>query len=127
MVSLTLNTNKGSNWDLVIENGDVLMVADNDYIAQKVKQILLFNRGEFFRNTDAGIPWFQEFLGVKNPDFAAMKSVIKDSLKKNDVLIGLGVTSVSVDNIVVDKQARTMSMSIDVATDDNVTTTEVTI
>jgi hypothetical protein len=127
MLSLALNSTKNQAWDLVVIDGELQTISNSDYLAQKVKQLLLFSQGEFFRNSESGIPWFQDFLGVKNPDIAALKSVIKDTLKNNAVLIALGVTSVEVNDVVIDKQSRSMSLKIEVATSDTTTVTEFTI
>lgn len=127
MTSLELNATKNQAWDIIVENGDIKLIQDENYITQKVKQILLTSKGEFFRDTTIGVPWFDDYLGVKNPDIASLKSVIRDSIKKNKILISLGVNSVDVYDVVVDNQTRSMSLKIDIATGDAQTTTEFTL
>jgi len=127
VVSLELNATKNQAWDIIVENGDIKLIQGDNYITQKVKQILLTSQGEFFRDTSVGIPWFDDFLGVKNPDIASLKSVIRDSLKKNKILISMGVTAVDITDVVVDNKTRSMSLKIDITTGDAQTTTEFTL
>ncbi len=127
MLSLKLNATKNQAWDVIIEDGDIVLSRDADYIAQKIKQLLLFNRGEFFRNTTLGMPWFDTILGQKNPDISTITTIITDTIIKNKILIGLGVTSATVTDVVIDSRARSMSMKLEVTALDVTTSTELVI
>ncbi len=127
MKSLKLNTTKDQAWDIIISEGDVVLISDADYIPQKIKQLLLFVRGEFFRNTTLGMPWFDTILGQKNPDVATITTIITDTITKNKILKKLGVTSAVVTNVAIDGSNRTMSMSLEVKANGQTTVTELVI
>ena len=127
MISLKLNSTKNEAWDLVVVDGDLLTISGEEYIAQKVKQILLLAQGDYFRNTTIGIPWFTDILGVKNPDLASIKTILIDAVAKNKILIELGVTKVEIPDLSFDKTARTMSLTMDIITDNNSITAEFVI
>jgi hypothetical protein len=53
---------------LVVTNGDLVICDNLDAIIQDVSRRLKFFLGEWFLNTKAGIPYFQEILGKHKPD-----------------------------------------------------------
>lgn len=75
--------------------GDIDLTANNftvvtdlaTVVRQKAKDVLTLFQGEWFLDASDGTPWFQLILGIKNPDFSAIKSAIKSRLQ--------GVTGVS--------------------------------
>lgn len=57
-------------------NGDLLMVDGAARIAQQVKVTLLMFLGEWFMNTDFGVPYVESIL-VKNPKMAAINAILR--------------------------------------------------
>lgn len=52
-----------SEYDIYTEDGDLVLVQDEDQVAQYVEIRLLSYLGEWFLNTDLGTPYFQSILG----------------------------------------------------------------
>ena len=127
LTSLLLNNVKGEEWDLVFCNGILMTVSGRYYISQKVKQLLLTNQQEFFRDIEYGIQWFNEILGAKNPDISTVKSLIESFLQSNTTLQELGVTSIIVDNVTIDNKNRAMTINITIEADGSQEPLEVTI
>ena len=74
-----------TNWDLIIENGDLKMVDTIAAIDQHLTQRLKTFLGEWFLDVREGVPYFQYIL-VKNPD-----PVVVDTLFKNEIINTPGV------------------------------------
>src|SRR5262249_5038662 len=68
---------------LVIENGDLVLTFGLESIRQDVRARLRFFAGEWFLNTDEGVPYFEHVL-VKSPDQTLLRSVFRD------VILGAG-------------------------------------
>jgi hypothetical protein len=52
------------NGDWAIENFGFAFTSDNvEYVKQKIKIRLQFFKGEYYLNTDTGVPYYQEILG----------------------------------------------------------------
>lgn len=60
--------------DLLLVQGDLTLVNDLDAIKQEVDIRLRFMLGEWFLDTEAGVPYFQQIL-VKSPNTSAIRSV----------------------------------------------------
>lgn len=67
------------NGDLLISNGQIQMVFDENLIRQKVKTVLSTNKNEWFLNVDEGIN-FRNILG---------KNVDREELIENEISQGL--------------------------------------
>lgn len=65
--------------DLVIENGDLVLVDGSEAVRQNLLQNLRMFRGEWFLAQDQGVPYYENIL-IKNPNpdvvDGALKSVI---------------------------------------------------
>lgn len=76
-IALDIKTN-----DLLFVNGDLVFVENIAYVRQKLKVRLQWFLGEWFLNTDLGLPYFTEIL-TKNPNRVAIidyfKKVILDT------------------------------------------------
>ncbi len=65
--------------DLVLTGGDLDMVADGAAIRQEADIRLQFMLGEWFMDTEAGVPYFQNIL-VKSPNLAAIETILTDEI-----------------------------------------------
>jgi hypothetical protein len=93
------------NRDLKISNGDFLLCAtDIDAITQALSIRLKTLAGEWFLNTNAGIPYLTKILG-KNIDERFLRKVIADEVKST-----LEVSDIS--NFVMQPGANNRSVSI---------------
>lgn len=112
-INILLNNTSGEEWDIVYSEApfQLQIIRNEDYIAQKAKQILLTSRDEVFTDKDYGIPWIDEILGQKNPDLGNIRRILLSTLEVNQTLLDLGVTNVSIGNISVDPLTRNMSIS----------------
>lgn len=67
----------GADHDLRIgRNGDLLLVDGAARVAQQVKITLLMFLGEWFMDTDFGVPYIESIL-VKNPKMAAINAILR--------------------------------------------------
>lgn len=62
--------------DLQLVNGDLVLGAD---VAQAVRIRFLFVRGEWFRNRNEGIPYYEEIF-IKNPKLEQINALFRNSL-----------------------------------------------
>lgn len=69
-----------TNKDLVIEDYNLKMTTtDGEYIAQKIENLLLFFKGEWFLNEDLGLPYYDDIL-IKNPDLNLVTNLFKSEV-----------------------------------------------
>ncbi len=66
--------------DIVIENHDLVLVkdatGDPQQIEQNLKERLLFFKGEWFLDTEHGIPYFTDIM-KKNPNIPDVEAILK--------------------------------------------------
>lgn len=77
-------------------DGNLAMAEDNEAIAQHVKQRLLFYRGEWFLDTEAGVPWFQEIF-VRPHNDGIIEALIKREILDTDGIAELTEFKMQVD------------------------------
>ena len=77
-IAMDVNTN-----DIVLKNGDVLLIDNAERIAQQILISLRFWLGEWFLDTRQGVPYLAYIL-VKNPNEAHIKHVLTDAIKNVD-------------------------------------------
>ncbi len=77
-------------------DGNLAMAEDNEAIAQHVKQRLLFYRGEWFLDTEAGVPWFQEIF-VRPHNDGIIEALIKREILDTDGIVELTEFEMQVD------------------------------
>lgn len=65
--------------DLVIENGDLVLVADADALTQTIRTELQLFQGEWFLDESAGMPYYQSIL-VKNPSLSAVREIFRKKI-----------------------------------------------
>jgi hypothetical protein len=99
ITNLFLDNRSGQEWDIVIEDGQLLTVTGIEYIVQKVTQFLRFVKNEVITGGEYGIPYFEDILGVKNPNLSSIQQTLIESILDNETLSNLGVTDVSIDSV----------------------------
>ena len=129
ITNLLLNPDAGVEWDICIENGQILTVSQDEYVTQKIKQVLLTGLGEVQTDLDYGIPWLDEILGVKNPDLVVISSILIEAIEDNEVLKKLGVVNVAIPNIelTADRNLNIGNMAITMSDDTEILVGGVTI
>lgn len=55
-----------------VNNYDLKLLSEIDYVVQKIKRRLRIIKGEWFLDANAGISYYEDVL-VKNPDLAKIK------------------------------------------------------
>jgi len=62
--------------DLLIQDLDLQLAEKSDYIRQSLQIRLSFSQGEWFLDTQAGTPLYQDVL-VKNPNLPNIENIFK--------------------------------------------------
>ena len=98
MSSIKINSSN----DIEIINNDLFLIEGRDEIAQVLRQELRFFLGEWFLNTDGGIPYLQEIL-KKNPNASTI-----DAIFKNKILESPGVIELTEYELTLEKRKLTL-------------------
>jgi len=110
ITNIKLSETQGEIWDIIIQDGQLLLTSGEDYITQKVKSLLQTAVGEVTENMEFGVPYFEEILGIKNPDLALIKTIFENVILSSEVLMKLGVTSCNINSINLDKVNRDLKI-----------------
>lgn len=71
---------QSSTHDLAIgANGDLWLLQDSDRVTQQIEITLLTLLGEWFLDTDFGVPYLEEIM-VKNPKLAAVNAILRQRI-----------------------------------------------
>jgi hypothetical protein len=84
--------------DLIIENSDLQLVDEREWLLQSVKIKFLFFLGEWFLDTTAGLDHFGLVL-VKDPDLNLIDNMFKIALIEYDEIIEILDYSSSLDTV----------------------------
>jgi len=68
--------------DLVVQNGDLLLVEEPDASGQRIKHRLLTFIGEYFLDLNFGTPYYDNIL-VKAPRIDVISAIIKAEILKS--------------------------------------------
>ena len=68
----------GADHDLVIKNFDLVLTDDAQSLKQRIKQQLLFVKGEWFFNEELGTEYYPS---IAEKDLGVIKAVIADSIR----------------------------------------------
>jgi hypothetical protein len=68
--------------DLVLKNGDILLVEEPDASGQRIKHRLLTFIGEYFLDLNFGTPYYDNIL-VKAPRIDVISAIIKAEILKS--------------------------------------------
>ena len=84
------------------ENGDMKVVEDYNQVIQHIKQRLQTFKGEWFLNSDEGVP-YMDYVFIDNPDLNTISTVIKRAIVTTP-----GVESISEFAMTFDKPSRSL-------------------
>lgn len=105
---LAMNVNTG---DLVVKDGDLMIVSNAERVAQQVLITLREWLGEWFLNTSDGVPYL-EYILVKNPNENHIRQILTEAIESVD-----GVTKVTELEFAFNRILRTLSVSYEIDTD----------
>ena len=91
-----------STHDIVLNGYDLQIVNDVDLIRQRIKQRILTIQGEWFLNTDIGLPWFEEIIG-KGSEEQQISALLIRQIAETE-----GVDVIIEFNLTLDRRVRTM-------------------
>lgn len=97
--------------DLVLRDGDVLLIDNAERVAQQILITLRFWLGEWFLDTKDGIPYL-EYVLVKSPNLLHIRQIFTEAMEKVD-----GVRRVEKMNLVFDVKNRSLRVDYEVSTD----------
>lgn len=97
--------------DLVLRDGDILLIDNAERVAQQILITLRFWLGEWFLDTKDGIPYL-EYVLVKSPNLLHIRQIFTEAMEKVD-----GVKRVEEMNLVFDAKNRSLHVDYEVSTD----------
>ena len=108
MSSLALNSDN----DFHFEKGKLVFISGyntDDEIIQRLRMRFKFFKGEWFLNSEHGLPYFEEILGTKNLDSNIIESVLR-----KEVLSVEGIREITKSSIDYDAENRKIKYTISV-------------
>lgn len=105
---LAMNVQTG---DLVVRNGDLMIVNNGERVAQQVLITLREWLGEWFLKTSDGVPYL-EYILIKNPNEAHVRQVLSEAIQSVD-----GVKGVTELEFAFNRILRTLTVSYEIDTD----------
>lgn len=105
---LAMNVQTG---DLVVRNGDLMIVNNGERVAQQVLITLREWLGEWFLKTSDGVPYL-EYILVKNPNEAHVRQVLSEAIQSVE-----GVKGVTELEFAFNRILRTLTVSCEIDTD----------
>lgn len=97
--------------DLVLRDGDVLLIDNAERVAQQILITLRFWLGEWFLDTKDGIPYL-EYVLVKSPNLLHIRQIFTEAMEKVD-----GVKRVEEMNLAFDVKNRSLRVDYEASTD----------
>ena len=97
--------------DLVLRDGDILLIDNAERVAQQILITLRFWLGEWFLDTKDGIPYL-EYVLVKSPNLLHIRQIFTEAMEKVD-----GVKRVEEMNLAFDVKNRSLRVDYEVSTD----------
>lgn len=105
---LAMNVKTG---DLIVRNGDLMIVNNGERVAQQVLITLREWFGEWFLKTSDGVPYL-EYILVKNPNEAHVRQVLSEAIQSVE-----GVKGVTELEFAFNRILRTLTLSYEIDTD----------
>ena len=100
-----------SSSDLVVDHGDLLVIDNAERVAQQILITLREWAGEWFLNTDDGIPYL-EYVLVKTPNQAHIRQILSEAILAVD-----GVNKISSLELSYRRVERSLAVEYVVETD----------
>ena len=97
--------------DIVLQNGDILMIDNAERVAQQIQITLRFWLGEWFLNTTDGVPYL-EYILVKQPNMAHIRQIITEQIQSVE-----GVKAVTDMELTFDQRERNLLVEYTADTD----------
>ena len=107
--------------DLVLENGDLMIIDNAERVAQQILISLRFWQGEWFLRTADGVPYLERIL-VKNPNLAHIRQILTEQIQAVP-----GVEIVNNMDLDYDQQARSLRVEYTAKTNYGLLTRTVTL
>lgn len=105
---LAMNVKTG---DLIVRDGDLMIVNNGERVAQQVLITLREWLGEWFLKTSDGVPYL-EYILVKNPNEAHVRQVLSEAIQSVE-----GVKGVTELEFAFNRILRTLTVSYEIDTD----------
>ncbi len=105
---IAMNTSSG---DLVVTNGDLMIIDNAERIAQQIIITLREWSGEWFLNTADGIPYL-EYVLVKNPNEDHIRQILSEAILDVD-----GVQSITSMDLTFSRVNRSLIVEYEAVTD----------
>jgi hypothetical protein len=96
----------GTDGDLLVTAGDLVLISDVPAIAQDLAQAYSLFNGEDPVAPAEGFPWFENVLG-KKPDLGVLRQVFVDKGEER-----LGIASIDRVNLSYDRSLRKLSVAV---------------
>ncbi len=100
--NIAIDANTG---DFTVAAGQLVMVSDGESIAQAIGSALQVFKGEYYLDEEEGMPYFQDILGVKNPDPNVLESIFRGAIAAVP-----GVLQITALDLEMDKALRSLSV-----------------
>lgn len=108
MVDIALHAN---NHDILIKDGDFLLIDNAERVAQQIKVKLLTFLGEWFLDTTWGVPYL-EYILVKQPNQELIKQILSEQILSVD-----DVKSLNALELDYQVKVRTLIINYEVSTE----------
>lgn len=94
--------------DLAIIDFDLKLTDETSVVAQRVKRALLLFKGEYFLDSDLGMPYYNDILGTKN-SIDTIQAIFINAIREVK-----GVADVKEFNIAFDNPNRTLTINMSI-------------
>lgn len=84
--------------ELSVVNGDLATVDGEAALRQDVLTALRLFKGEWFLDTDQGVPYFDKILGQKNISTAELRRILAPVVMGREGVVSLDSCRVTIDN-----------------------------
>lgn len=113
---MTLDLKLNGNRDLDLTAGAAILIDGASRVRQGIGIALRLWRGEYFLDSDAGVPYLTDIL-VKNPNRSSIEAVLRAAIREVE-----GVDSIDSLTVTIDREARTLAVAFTVTTGEAVVT-----
>lgn len=118
-MSMTWKLDDSTN-DLTIQNGSLVLTNGADEIKQRILVTLRHEYGEYFLNTDDGVPWYEGLLGSSD-------RVVAESILRFVILSVPGVVSIIGMSTSFVNRSLSFSCQVEVQTIEDQSTDTITV